>query len=120
MTTFDLRSPALREQFGLHQPDYSEIVSKLSQWRKESRPYRDRAVSRNAVLLALRDAAPVALTRLEIARAIQRAKGPTVVNALNDLMADGLVTSYVEPYRNSGRYVYVLSAEGALYARALS
>jgi DNA-binding PadR family transcriptional regulator len=117
MATFDLSTPVLREQFGLR-ADGSEIMSKLSQFRRERRPYRDRGVSREVVLVALRDAVGP-LSRLDIARAIDRAKGPTVVNVLNDLMAEGLVSSYVEPYRNSGRYVYCLTSEGALYARAL-
>ena len=120
MATIDLRSSAVREQAGLQRLDCSEIVSKLSQWRKESRPYRDRAVARDAVLMALREAAPVSLTRLEIARAIDRAKGPGVLAVINDLLADGLVLAYVEQYRNSGRYVYSLSPEGALYARSLN
>ena len=119
MATISLRDASLRAALGLRHDDGSEIISKLSRWRRQRRGYLDRAVMRDRVLLAVEDGGGRPMSRLDIARAVDRAKGPEIVGIINELVSEGLLDVSVQPYRATGRYVYTLSSEGALYARSL-
>lgn len=84
MATIDLRTEAARREFGL--PD--DTVSIPSQRGKTEGTHRSRADGLSAIVDVVKHA-PRPMTRLQIARAIGRAKSPYLVGLIVQLVESG-------------------------------
>lgn len=89
MATIDLRSFEARQRFGLR----SGNVSKRSQREKREQYHRGRAESQ-ALIYSACVSAERYLTRLEIARAVGRAKTPHLVALIEQLVEDGILVRH--------------------------
>lgn len=84
MATIDLRTDAARREFGLE----DTTVSGPSQRGKNGDSHRSRAEALTLIVDVLKHAARP-MTRLQIARAIHRAKTPYLVGVINELVESG-------------------------------
>lgn len=84
MATIDLRTAEARREFGL----FDDTVSGPSQPGKKGESHRGRAEALTLIVDVVKHArAP--MTRLQIARAIQRAKTPYLVGLITELVGTG-------------------------------
>lgn len=88
MATIDLRSFEARQRFGLR----SGNVSERSQREKREQYHRGRAESQALIYSACVSAEY--LTRLEIARAVGRAKTPHLVALIEELVEHGILVRH--------------------------
>lgn len=101
MPTLDLRRPDVRSEYGLRTETVQEP---LWSWQNRQQ-HRSRADTEVLILEALRTAGRP-LTRLDIARAAQRAKTPHFIQILETLVSDGLVARRQTLWRGVVMYLY--------------
>ena len=103
-SVIDLRDPALREEWQLSL-GFADTVLEPSRHSNRRQEHRGRAETQALILDALR-MANRPLTRLEIARAVGRAKTPWLIALIDALVADGLVRPGVGEYRGLSCWKY--------------
>lgn len=101
MPTLDLRAPSLRQQHGLM------TVTVLEPFQRDDggQQHRGRADTEALILDALRHAGRP-LTRLDVARALNRAKTPHFIQILETLVAEGRVVRKHGQWRGVVMYLY--------------
>jgi hypothetical protein len=102
MATITLRTPEERANFGLFDVTVTEQSQRFEGYAK----YRSRGESLDLIVTVLKTAgAP--MTRLQIAKAIGRAKSPTLYGMIDELATAGRIFGSVERSRfNRMQYVY--------------
>ena len=105
MPTIDLRNVELRSQQGLR----TATVLEPSPQPRQRQLHRSRAEMESLIIYTLCMAAGRGLTRLEIARAIDRAKTPHFVAVLESLVERGRVYRFQTLYRGMVMYLYEVS-----------
>jgi hypothetical protein len=101
VATIDLRQPDLRREIGL----ITDTVSERFQYGDDPGSYRDRADTEALIVDALVDGP---MTRLQVARALGRAKSPWTREILESLVSRGLVVRQHGRWRGVLMYVYSL------------
>ncbi len=95
--TIDLRRPEDRERAGLR----VETVSTPSQYWDSRKPSRRRAEDTRAAIISVVEQSGRAMNRLEIARAVGRAKTPHLIHMIEGLVAAGMLNR-VQSVRSNG------------------
>lgn len=103
----DLRDPALREEWQLSL-GFMDTVPIPPRRRKSVQEHRGRGETEAMIVDALRSANRP-LTRLEIARLIQRAKSPWLIALIEALVSNGKIIAVESEYRGFQCWTYVVA-----------